>query len=92
MCLCVHMYEVGTCVFRVDSSGVPAGEQMLIHALSKTLKNKDLCCVELYLMQIFDHLKLSKFLGNLPSLLTAHQYCLKILVILPVCVIRHLYL
>ena len=86
------MYEVGTCVFRVDSGGVPAGEQMLIHALSKTLKKKHLCWVGLYLMQIFDPLKLSKLLGNLPSLLTAHQYCLKILVILPVCVIiRHSY-
>lgn len=87
------MYEVGACVFCVDSSGVPAGEQILIHALSKTLKNKDLCWVGLHWTQIFDHVKLSKYLGNLPSLLTAHQYCLKILVILPVCVIiRHLYL
>lgn len=78
VCFCVHMCEVGTCVFRVDSSRGPAGEPMLIHALSKTLKNKDLCWVGLYWTQIIDHLKLSKFLGDLTSLLTAHQSCLKI--------------
>lgn len=49
--------------------------------LVKTFKDKDLYWVELYLMQIFGHLKL---LGNLPSFLIAHLYPLKILIILPV--------
>lgn len=50
--------------------------------LVKTFENKDLCWVELYMMQIFDHVNIYKHLGNLPNFLTARQYPLKILVIL----------
>lgn len=46
--------------------------------LVKTFKYKVLYWVELYLMQIFDHLKLLKLLGNSPRVLTAHQYPVKI--------------